>query len=138
MDTFAKELKCNSEKNMMKRIEQDALKNQQKVEIIINENEMWFNKIIEGYKDKMEDASEQGYRYCILDYFNVNDVVAAYKKGFLMFGPYNDNGKGKGLDYFNNVNIVPLKERINKFFHPIKIDVKYNKKEKINKIIAYW
>ena len=138
MEELAKTLKENSERNVLKRIEKEAEKNAERVDTIIRETEKLFGKITSEYKDKLNAVSSEGYRYCVLYEYHTEEVVEKYKQSFLMNGPYNNYGKGSGLDYFKNLHIQPLRERLVEFFDPIRLDVKFNKHEKKNKVIVYW
>lgn len=138
MDELFNELKANTTTNTLKRIEKEAEYKATRHQKFMEANKKFENEILVNYEEKMKNASDDGYSYCVLHEFTNDDMIDDVKKIFLMKGPMYNYGKGNGLSYFLNMNITPIISLIRDKFNPFRIEVKYNKNQKVNKVIIYW
>ena len=138
MEKLYENLKTTTEKNYLKRVESIAEYKATKSEKIINAIHEFETIICDQYETRMKTASENGFNYCVLHEFKNDESILEYKKMFLIRGPRNDYGDGSGEVYFKNLNIKPLISKLKEKFNVFRVEMKYNKSQRLNKIIVYW
>jgi hypothetical protein len=97
------------------------------------------NDILEGYVGKMTVSSEQGYKHCVLYSFVQNELYEdKHRKTFLVRGPINDRGFGKGVQFFHTKGIKPVLDDLRDRLSPFRVEIKYNKAKRLHSIVTYW
>ena len=90
-------------------------------------------------KERMENASRDGYYYATLFTYNNMETVNGFKTVFLMKGPmYTGNGRCYGSDYFKSTGIVPVIDRISEYIDPMYCFHKYDRVTKEHSIVCSW
>lgn len=96
--------------------------------------------ILRECKDKMMNASDHGHFYTdILEFTNFDMFDDNYKYVFLIKGPTKQrNNTHSGLNYFRNLDIVPILERLNTLMEPIQLSIRYDRISRSHTIVANW
>lgn len=132
-------VKTNTAENQQKKLDNARKREKEMDENLETAINDLFNEILEGYQQKIEDASIEGMNQCVIYTYNVNDLIGEYhKKNFLMRGPVYDIGNGNGLNYFMKKGVEPLLTRLKSRFTPFQIRLKFNRKLQTNSLIIFW
>jgi len=101
-----------------------------------------YNSIINtmSYKNKITESASRGYNKCTIYEFDssLKEEETQLLLLFIFKGPRIDNGNGRGLKYFYNINIKPLLHRLNNDFNPFKLNLYFNSKTQKYSLDAIW
>ena len=132
-------LRENTEVNMKIRKNKETVDKSVKVERMKVAMDKITEDIISNCVDTMLKASDEGYYYATIYKYNNNDMVDGFKTVFLIKGPLNSGKNVKnGVDYFEELGIEPIINRINSFVAPMYCFHKYDRVTKEHYMIVSW
>ena len=96
-------------------------------------------EILSTCVDTMFKASDEGYYYATVYKYNNNDLVDGFKTVFLVKGPLISGKNAKnGVDYFDDIGVEPIINRINAFVGNCYCFHKYDRIMKEHYMIVSW
>lgn len=96
-----------------------------------------FTKITsQDYEVLMKTSATEGYNRCVLYKFERNELFEDFPLIFLTKGPMNYNGKG--LDYFEEINVIPYIKLLQQYFTEFKVFYNTNHKDGSTTIEILW
>lgn len=132
-------LRENTEVNMKIRKNKETQDKSVKVERMKIAMDKITEEIVSTCLDTMYKASDDGYYYATVYKYNNNDMVDGFKTVFLIKGPLNSGKNSKnGVDYFEEMGIEPVINRINSFVGNCYCFHKYDRVTKDHYMIVSW
>lgn len=132
-------LRENTEVNMKIRKNKETVDKTVKVERMKVVMDKITEDITSNCVDTMLKASDEGYYYATIYKYTNNDTVGGFKTVFLIKGPLNSGNNVKnGVDYFEELGIEPIINRINSFVAPMYCFHKYDRVTKEHYMIVSW
>ena len=142
MDKFYEEITLLSSQNIEIKIELERQKENDHKEKIKRCIDNVYHQIINSImlKEKITDLASKGYNKCVLYEFDLLDTEeeTGLPLIFIFKGPKFDNGEGRGLRFFKNIETYSLIYKLNKYFSPFKIYFHFNGKNKKYTLDIIW
>lgn len=139
MQELYEQLQQNSMQNEEKRINTQLEYQKEQDCILKGLMQKLIVEILDNHVKKMTESSNQGFKHCVLYSFLQNETYdEKHRKTFLVRGPINDRGFGKGVKFFYNKSITPIMDELRNNLSPFRVELKYNKVKRIHSIVAYW
>ena len=134
METLYASLKKSTIENIQRRVENERSRQISHQMKIKNAMTSLFEKIIENVSnDDLMQCANEGYDKCEIFSFQKGETFDDFPLIFLTRGPNNYNGFG--LNYFEELNIIPYMKLLQQHFSPLK--VYYNTNYKTGKISVF-
>ena len=106
-------------------------------------NDQIFDRIVESFsEDDLHKAAQNGDSKHVIFWWCKDSTMACgdfeFPLAFLLKGPVEDRGYGRGIEYFDTIGIPSLMTRLREHFHPFKVYVNWNKYENRYNITVSW
>lgn len=139
MESFYNEIKTKTLENAEKMKNEKKEKYDERMKRLEDSLKYLRNEILKDLEKKIDDASEKGYNYTIIySYTKDEKINDAYYTNFLLRGPNENKGYGKGIDYFTNHGFKPILDEIGSCIIPFRLSLRYSRYSKLNTIAVHW
>jgi predicted AlkP superfamily pyrophosphatase or phosphodiesterase len=136
METLLQELRTKSLASYEKNMSERQVANKQRDERMKDAIEKIYEEIVSTSTEKMKTASENGnFGTVLFECTNDDKYDEEFKYVFLLKGPVRWN---KEVPFFESKGTEPLLVKLKKYLNPIHVHMKYDRVQKMHKVIASW
>jgi hypothetical protein len=124
LKTFHEQIVSLSKKNYETRLALESQREESHLQKIQDAIDIVVDIILSGeYRQFITDAAYKGYRTCKVFEFESTCKQDEFHLVFLFYGPKKDKGHGKGLKFFENIEIVSLMKRLSVELAPFEVSL---------------